>query len=118
MTVQDSNFAFKHRSLVLHFRCLLGSLGHHFGSFGGPFWDPKSFMLAPCEALGTLKKPVPKKSSKKVVAYPMAGVHLGTILASFFYVFLVNLLVRFLDHFLNNLRIILGGKMKLISIQH
>ena len=47
MTLQNLNSAFKHRSLVLHFRCLLGGLGHHFGSFGGPFWEPKSFILDP-----------------------------------------------------------------------
>ena len=51
---------------MLHFRCLLEGLGHHFGSFGSLFWESKSFILAPREALGTLNKTSPEKETKLV----------------------------------------------------
>ena len=99
MTLQNSNSAFKHRSLVLHFRCLGGSLGPHFGSFEGPFWDPKSFILSAWGSLGTQKEPIPKKSSKKVKSYLVAGLDLWIIFGPFFNDFLDDFFVRFLDHF-------------------
>ena len=84
LTLPDSSSAFKHPSLMLHFRCLLGSLGHHFWSFGGPCWEPKSFNLGPWGALGTLEKPIPKNNSKLVGLTPIAWLHFGVILGSFF----------------------------------
>ena len=73
---------------MLHFRSLLGTLGHHFGSFGGPFWEPKSLILAPWGALGTQTGPNQKKkpnTSKKTFI-------LEVNLASFFDVFFGTLL--------------------------
>ena len=116
MALQASSSAFKHRSLLLHFRSLLGCLGHHFESFGWSFWKPESFILGPWEPLGTLKKAVLKHSSKRVVASPVAGVHFGAILDPFFKYVLVDFSVRFLDHFWSHFGTILGAKMEPTSI--
>ena len=118
MTLQNLNSGFKHRSFVLHFRCLLGSRGHHFWSFGGPFWEPKSFILGAWGGLRTQNKPIPKKSSKKVKSYLMAGLDLGTIVGPFFNEFLDDFLVRFLDHFWSHFGPILGAKMEPKSIKN
>ena len=86
MTLQNLNSVFKHRSLVLHFRCLLGGLGHHFGSFGGSFWEPKSFILGPWGALDALKKTVLKKTQKEAPRlYPYLHLrdHSGSIFRRF-----------------------------------
>ena len=118
MTLQNLNSAFKHRSLVLHFRCLLGGLGHHFGSFGGSFWEPKSFILGPWGALGTLKNPIQKKSSKMVESSPIAWHHFGVILGPIFNDFFVDFLIRFLDHFWSHFGPILGANMEPKSIKN
>ena len=85
MQVSDSDFRL--RSVVLHFQCLLGGLGHHFGSFGDPFWEPKSCILSGWGALGTQKKPVPKKRSKKAEKDHMHSLILESNLVPFFNVF-------------------------------
>ena len=118
MTLPDSSSAFKHPSLVLHFRCLLGSLGYHFGSFGGPFWEPKSFILGAWGGLGTLEKPIPKKSSKKSDLDHMHSLILESILAPFFNVFWIDFLIRFLDHFWSHFGPILGAKMEPKSMKN
>ena len=118
MTLQNSNSGFTHRSLVLHFRCLLGGLGHHFGSFGRSFWEPKSFILGPWGALGTQKKPILKKTSKKIHFGYMQSLILESILASFFDDFLVVFSVRFLDHFWSHFGAILGATMEPKSIKN
>ena len=118
MTLQNLNSAFKHRSLVLHFRCLLGGLGHHFGSFGGSFWEPKSFILGPWGALGTQKKPILKKTSKKTDFTYMHSLILESNLAPFFDVFWIDFLIRFCDHFWSHFGPILGAKMEPKSMKN
>ena len=118
MTLPDSSSAFKHPSLVLHFRCLLGSLGHHFGSFGGPFWEPKSFILGAWGGLGTQKKTIPKKSSKKEEKAHRTTSIVDTILAPFFNDVSVDFLIRFLDHFWSYFGAILGPKMEPKSMKN
>ena len=75
----------------------------HFGSLGGP-WHPE--------------KASPEKELKKGRCIPVAGVHLETILASFFDDLLVNCLVRFLDHFWNHFGRIPGARMDSKSIKN
>ena len=65
MTLQNFNSAFKHRSLMLHFRCLLGGLGNHFGSFGSSFWEPKIVHFGSLGGPWHLEKPNPAKVQKK-----------------------------------------------------
>ena len=118
MTLPDSRSASKHPSLVLHFRCLLGSLGHHFGSFGGSFWESESFILGPGWALGSLKNSISKKAKKR---WPPAYIHtsiLEIMLVHIFNDLLVNFLLRFLDHFRSHLGGILGPQMEPKSIKN
>ena len=65
MTLKNLKSGFKRRSFVLHFRCLLGSLGHHFGRFGGPFWEPKSFIVGAWGGPWHPQKTNPEKEPKK-----------------------------------------------------
>ena len=94
------------------------TLGHHFGSFGGPFWKVKSLILAPWGALGTSKKPEPKKSSKRSHPGHRTTSILEIILASFFDDFSIYFSVRFLDHFWKDFEDILGAKMELKSLEN
>ena len=97
MTLPDSSSAFKHPSLVLHFPCLLGSLGHHFGSFGSP--EPNSFILSAWGGPWHLQQTNPEKDVKKE-ANPHRSTSIEeTILGPFFNDFCVDFLIRFLDHF-------------------
>ena len=94
-----------------HFGWLLGSLGHHFGSFGESFWEPKSLILAPWGALGAQTGPNQKCCPKRRENPHRTTSILGTILVSFFTDFSVYFSVRFLDHFWRDFGAILGPKM-------
>ena len=102
----------------LHFWCLLQSLSHYFGSFRAPFWNQKSFILSPWEALGTLRKTVPKKNWKRMRKARRCRSILEAILAPFFNDVWVDFWIRFLDHFWSHFGPILGAKMEPKSIKN
>ena len=110
---------------MLHFRCLLGGLGHHFGSFGGSFWEPKSFILGPWGALGTLKNPIQQKSRKRAqkggpryYAYLHLRSHFGSIFQWFLGRFFGTFFGSFLEPFWTNFGSQNGAKIDKKSIQN
>ena len=93
---------------MLHFPTLVRSLEHDFGSFGGPFWEQKSVILAIWEALGTQTGPNPEKHTKN----SERSFILELMFASMFNDVSFYFSARFLNHFWINVGVSLGPNLE------